>query len=121
MLVIINPRGIGSGEWRMGKRLFPNSNSQLPTPHSLLYFRRDRDRLALWRQFELKTPQIERYAEMLQIISAQNPVLFKPGSFIDRFEVQDHGARVVLSQTIDRQRQQADHFDAVFDAGRADD
>src|SRR5215468_10603958 len=100
MLVIIKQWAMGSGQWAIPEYC------KLPTAHCLLFLR-DRDRLALRRQFELVTPQIEGNAEMRQIISAKYPVLFKPRCFINRFEVQDHGPRVVLFQTIDRQRRQA--------------
>ncbi|MCG3161612.1 MAG: hypothetical protein JMDDDDMK_02801 [Acidobacteria bacterium] len=48
-------------------------------------------------------------------------MLFKSGSLVDSFEVQDHCARVILFQTVDRQRRQAEQLDAVFDARCADD
>ena len=58
---------------------------------------------------------------MRQIVSAQNPVLLESRSLVDRFEVQDHGARVVLSQTVDSQRRQPERLDAILDARGADD
>src|SRR5215510_6755668 len=121
MLVIINWRewGVGNGEWEITSFL-PTPHSTFPTLHSLLLLR-DRDRLALRRQFELGTPQVDGHAEMLQIVSAQNPVLLESRSLVNCFEAQDHGARVVFSQTVDRQRREPDRLDSFLDAGGADD
>src|SRR5215475_2293285 len=121
MLVIINWRewGVGNGEWEITSFL-PTPHSPLPTPHSLLLLR-DRNRLGLRRQFELEAPQVDRHAEVLQVVSAQNPVLLESRSLVDRFEAQDHGARVVFSQTVDRQRREPEQLDSFLDARGADD
>src|SRR5262249_12044515 len=64
-----NHKTVGSGQWAVGSGQWAIPEyCKLPTAHCLLFLR-DRDRLALRRQFELVTPQIEGYAEMHQIIS----------------------------------------------------
>src|SRR5262245_12799504 len=99
MLVIINQRQRAvDNEEREITSFLPTPHSPFPIPRSLLLLR-DRDRLGLRRQFELVAPQVDRHAEMLKIVSAQNPVLLESRSLVDRFEAQDHGARVVFFQT----------------------